>query len=365
MKKALTLIVTLAMAVNLTGCGSNSADKQTTAESSAESEEAAAAQATASAGEANAQEPELILKYGELNSEDNIITQVGYKFAEYVDELSDGRIKIEVYPSGALGNEKASLQALESGEGPIDIYRGNTNTLTGYGFQKLNMFGLPYIFKDREGMWKVLEDEELGQAFLKEGTEIGANMMGLFYTDEGPRNLFTAKEISGLEDIKNKRIRVPESVLMMDTISALGAQPIPLSFEEVYNVLQAGEVDGAENPIPGYVSNKFYEVAPYYLMSHHVYSPGVVLMAENKWNALSEEDKEILLEAGRMASEWNKQEIVAEEERLLNQMEELGVTIIEMTPEEEAEARADEEIVRVSFTPGLEYYLNRIMEVQG
>ncbi|MEY8355965.1 TRAP transporter substrate-binding protein [Lachnospiraceae bacterium 54-53] len=365
MKKSLALILISAVAVCLAGCGSGSgiSGTETTKESSKETK-AAAAQATAEAAVRNSAEPELIFRYGEVNREDNIITRVGFKFAEYVDELSGGRIRIEVYPNDALGTERVSLRTLQAGGGAIDMYRGNTNALTGYGFRKLNMFGFPYIFRDREGMWKVLNDEELGQAFLSEGSEIGAGMVGLFYTDEGPRNLFTSREIRNLEDIQNKKIRVPESVLMMDTISALSAQPVPMPYSELYDAIQTGIVDGGENPLPAYITSRLYEVAPYYLLSGHVFSPGIVLMAEEKWNALSEEDKQILLEAGRRASEWNRQMIAAEEEALLNELQDLGVTVIEMTPEDEARAREYEEIVRVSFSPGLEDLLNRIMEVQ-
>lgn len=366
MKKSLALMLVFVLAVSLAGCGSGSgsANMETTSELPVETKEAAAAQVTADAAKASPSEPELVFRYSEVNPADNIMARVGFKFAEYVDELSDGRIKIEVYPGAVLGPEKETLNILYEGGGAIDMYRANTNAITGYGFKKLTMFGLPYIFIDREGMWKVLEDPDLGQSFLTEGTEIGAGMRGLFYTDEGKRNLFTSKKISGLEDIKNKTFRVPQSVLMMDTISALGARPIPMPYEELYSALQTGAVDGGENPLPAYISNKFYEVAPYYFLSGHVFSPGIVMMAEEKWDALSEEDKKILLEAGQMASDWNREMIVEDEEALRGELEDIGVTVIEMTPEEEAEARKAEEIVRVSFTPGLKDLLNEIMEVQ-
>ncbi len=364
MKKSMILPVFIAVALSLTGCGPDSAGKKRAETTLAESSEAAA-QAAADATQSGSREPELVFKYGEVNPEENIIARVGLKFAEYVDQLSDGRIKIEVYPSDALGDEKYSLNVLQRGGGPVDMYRGNTSQLTGYGFKNLSLFGLPYIFESREGMWRVLEDEELGRAFLSEGSEIGAGMVGLFYTDEGPRNLFTSREIKGLEDIRNKKIRVQESVLMMDTISALGAQPVPMPYSEVYEAIETGIVDGAENPLPAYISSRFYEVAPYYLLSQHVFSPGIVLMAEEKWNALSEEDKNILLEAGRMASQWNKEQIEAEEEALRRQLDELGVVVIEMSPEEMEKAEQGEEIVRTSFTPGLEDVLDRIIEVQN
>ena len=365
MKQRMVLMLVTALVVSLTGCSYNSGkDNKKAAESSDETNEAQAAQATAEAASTRYQTPELTFRYGEVNGEDNIITQTGYKFAEYVDELSNGRIKIDIYPNHALGDERTSLRDLRRGGRNIDMYRANTNALTGYGFKKLNLFGLPYIFNSREGMWKVLEDKDLGQAFLSEGTDVGANMVGLFYTDEGARNLFTTKKIDGLEDIKGMRIRVPESVLMMDILSALGARPIPMPYSEVYEALKTGTIEGAENPLTAYISNKLYEVAPYYLLSGHVYSPGIVLMAEEKWNALSEEDKNILLEAGRRASEWNKNAIVEEEARLMKVLEEKGVTVTELTPEEMEQARNIEEIVRVSFTPGLGDLLNRIIEIQ-
>lgn len=361
MKKLLAMTLVTAMAASLAGCGSGSGstDAATTA---APSKETKAAETTAA--KTGSAAPELVFKYAELNSDDNINTKVGYKFAAYVDDMSNGRIKIEVYSASTLGDEKTCLNALQMGGGTVDMYRGNTNSLSDYGFKKLNIFGLPFIFSSREGMWKVLEEKELGQAFLTEGSEVGAGMVGLFYTDEGARNMFTSKEISGLDDIKNKKIRVPETALMMDTMSALGAQPTPISYSELYSSLQTGVVDGAENGLPGYASNKFYEVAPYYLMSGHTFSPGIVMMAEAKWNALSEEDKEILLAAGQKASDWNKGEIEAEETALRKELKDKGVTIIEMTDEDKAKAQAACESVWASYTAGMEDLLQKMLEVQ-
>ncbi|WP_164473166.1 TRAP transporter substrate-binding protein [Clostridium sp. E02] len=365
MYKPAVLVFVVVMAVCLTGCGLKKENKSPQSVPSAEeSNEAEAAQATAEAKQSESTEPELVLKYGEVNPEDNITAQVAYQFAKYVDELSGGRIQVDVYPGASLGGEKTSLNALNKGNGLVDIYRANTNSLTGYNFKKLTLFGLPYIFKDREGLWKVLTADDVGKAFLSEGMENGSNMVGLFYTDEGPRNMLMKEKVRRLTDIKGKKIRVPESVLMMDTLSALGAQPIPMPYEELYDALESGYVEGAENPLTAYLSNRFYEVAPYYLVTEHVYSPGVVMMAEDKWNELSEEDRNILKEAGRMASEWNREAIGPEEERLRNELVEKGIKVVELTPKEKAEAREAEEIVRKSFSPGLEKWVNEINEIQ-
>lgn len=374
MKGSLALTLISAVALLLAGCGPEAAKETPKAEAAeratvkeaTESAEAIAeaVQATAKAASPDSAEPELVFRYGEVNGDDNIITKTGRKFAEYVKELSGGRMRVHVYPNDALGNERTSLRALQAGGTTIDMYRGNTNALAGYGFQKLNLFGLPYVFNDREGMWKVLEDKDLGQAFLMEGPEVGAGMVGLFYTDEGPRNLFTSQEIKGMDDIRGKKIRVPESVIMMDTLSALGARPVPMPYSQLYDAIKNGVVDGGENPLTAYVTNKLYEAAPYYLLSGHVFSPGILLMAEDKWDSLSSEDQKILLEAGRRASEWNRQEIQAEEARLLKALEGLGVTVMGMSPEDEAKAREETEIVRTSFSPGLEDLMKQIKEIQ-
>ena len=362
--KSKVLVIALAsvLAVGLTGCGGgNQAAGGTGAGAgAAKNGDAKAADGPQAGGAA----PEIVLKYAELNSDDNINTRVGYEFANYVDEMSKGRIRIEVYPSSTLGDEKTCLNALQMGGGTVDMYRGNTNSLSDYGFRKLNMFGLPFVFTDRESMWEVLEHEELGQAFLTEGAEAGAGMVGVFYMDEGARNMFTTKTIGGLGDIRDMKIRVPETELMMDTMKALGAQPTPISYSELYSSLQSGVVDGAENGYPGYSSNKFYEVAPYYLLSGHTFSPGIVLMAEAKWNALSPEDQQILRDAGQKASEWNKAAIEEEEVAIRKDLEDKGVTIVELTSEDKAAAQAACEPVWADYTDGIEGLLQKMIEVQ-
>ena len=163
MKRSLILMLVASLSVSLTGCSHRFGSGNTKAaeESSSETNDAQAAQATAKAATPSTT-PQYVFRYGEVNGEDNIVTQTGHKFAEYVDQLSNGRIKIEIYPNHSLGDERTSLRDLRRGGRNIELYRGNTNALTGYGFKKLSLFGLPYIFESREGMWKVLEDEQLG-----------------------------------------------------------------------------------------------------------------------------------------------------------------------------------------------------------
>lgn len=363
MKKILAILLVLVMGMALVACGTQVPAAETKpAEAAAPAQEAAPVE-EAPAEEAAA-EPEYVFKYAELNPDDNINSRVGYKFAEYVEELSNGRIKIEVFTASQLGDEKTCLNALQMGGGVVDFYRGNTNSLSDYGFKKLNLFGLPYIFTSRDNMWKVLSDASIGAAFLEEGVEVGAGMVGITYTDEGARHTFTSMEITGLADLAGKKIRVPETTLMMATMKALGAEPTPISYSELYSSIQTGVVDGGENGYPGYYSNKFYEVAPYYLLDGHTFSPGIILMAEGQWNKLSPEDQALIREAGAKASEWNKSQIEAEEAELRTKLEELDITIIDVPAEDMQAAQEACMSVWAEYSEGIETELQTIVDIQ-
>lgn len=308
MKKTLATIVAIAAAALLAGCG-------------AKAEKKAAAP----------EKKTYLLKYAELNPNNHIMDNCADEFARIVKEKSGGRITIDVFPAGQLGDEKTAYQTLQMGGGAIDIARGNTNSLADFGAKKLTLFGLPFTFRDREHLWKVL-NSEIGQSYLKEMQEINSGMVGLFYLDEGARNFFTGnkKPIKSFADFKGKKLRVPTTNVMSDTIAALGAQSTPISFAELYSALQTGAVDGAEQPHSGYASNKFYEVAPNYILTGHTYSPSIILMSAKVWDALDDEAKSIIMAAGKETENWNKANIEKLDADLLDQIRKAGANVIEV-----------------------------------
>ena len=234
---ATILSLTLAMTM-LAGCGNK---QEAPAEQPAETEQdapetdapAETEEPTASTGEA-----EIVLKYAELNPDGHIMDECADYFAEQVAEMSNGRIEIDVFPAGQLGDEKTAYQTIQMGGGAIDICRGNTNSLADFGAEKLNLFGLPFVFQGREHLWNVLESE-IGADFLAEPQEKGMGMVGLFYLDEGSRNFFTieSKPIESVEDFKGLKLRVPTTLIMEGTTTALGASATPISFSELYSSL--------------------------------------------------------------------------------------------------------------------------------
>lgn len=305
------------------------------------------------------EKPTYTLKYAELNPDGHIMDECGDKFAELVAEKSGGRITIEVYPAGQLGDEKTMYQTIQMGGGAIDICRGNTNSLADFGAEKLNLFGLPFVFRDREHLWNVL-DSEIGDEFLAEMQEIGSGMVGLFYLDEGSRNFFTKEgiEIHTAADLEGLKLRVPTTEIMTETTTAMGAQSTPISFSELYSALQAGTVDGAEQPHSGYYSNKFAEVAPNYSLTGHTYSPSIILMSENVWNKLDEEAQQILIEAGQETEEWNKENIEKLDAELLESIKAEGANVIEI--EDKSSFQEATKAVVEKYAAGLEDYYEAI-----
>lgn len=203
----------------------------------------------------------ILLKYGEINPDGHPITEGAKEFARLVKEKSNGRIEIQVYPAGQLGDEKVEIQTVQMGG--LDFFRANSNTLPDFGADKMSVLALPFIFKSRDHMHKVLNGP-VGEEILKQVEEKDLKMVALTFYDDGARHFFLknkpAKEVS---DLKGLKIRVPQNQILMDMVKAFGASPTPISYGELYSALQTGVVDGAENTIAGYLTNSFFEVGKY------------------------------------------------------------------------------------------------------
>lgn len=269
---------------------------------------------------------EIVLSAGELNSLDSIMGQMLSKYSELVYEKSGGRIYIEVYASGQLGDERSQMQAVQMGA--LDIFRANTVFVGDFGAKKLNLFALPYLFESRDQLWKVL-DSPIGKELMDDMVDSDIGMRGLCYLEEGARHFFvTNKKVTSPDDLAGLKLRVSETSILLDTVKALGGSPTPLSFGELYTSLQTGVVDGAEQPVTGYVSNSFNEVAPNFILDGHTYSPGMLVISDRTWETLSEADKVLLLEAGKELELFNKSFTEQEEANLLEELKNQGVDYV-------------------------------------
>lgn len=242
-----------------------------------------------SKGHKEAHTPEFVLTYAENQPEDYPTTLGGYKFAELVEERTDGRIQIIVQADAILGDEKSVIQQLRFGG--IDFTRASLSTVSEL-IPKLNVLQMPYLYVDSKHMWNVLEGE-IGNDFL--GSFSGFDMVALSWYDAGARNFYSATHpITSLEDIAGLKIRVQESALMIRMIESLGATAVPIVYDDVYSGFETGLIDGAENNWPSYESSGHYEVAEYYTIDEHTRVPEVQLCAQSTWDKLTPKDQEII-----------------------------------------------------------------------
>ena len=252
-------------------------------------------------------DPAVTLVYAEVNPLDTtIIGQVATHFAERVNELSGGSVTIDVQGGGVLGAEGDFCDNMIGGVGTIDMARLSVSTLTAYGVPKSAMLSLPYTFVSRDHFWNFVASD-LAQEFLDEPFEDGLGLHGLFIGEEGFRHIFTNKEIASLDDIQGLKIRVSTDPTMVSMINALGANATVVSYSELYQSLQSGVVDGAENPVGNYYANSFYEVAPYLILDGHMLGVLELVITDTAWNKLTEAQQECLKIAAQECQAYNKE----------------------------------------------------------
>lgn len=263
-------------------------------------------------------------RLAETHPADYPTTMGDKKFAELVGERTNGRIKIEVFPSSQLGEEKAVLEQIQLGA--IEFTRVSSSPLAEFN-KAFGVYGLPYIFDNDDHMWRFLESEE-GTKML-DGLET-SKMKGLAYYSSGARSFYTKNPITSVEGMKGLKIRVQQSKVNMDLISALGASATPMPYGEVFSGLQTGVIDGAENNAPSYLTANHYQAAKNYILDSHQRVPEVLLMSKSVWDKLSDEDRKIVKQAAldsvkTQREEWNKFE-----KKAMEQLKTEGVVVTDV-----------------------------------
>ncbi|MCI9239684.1 TRAP transporter substrate-binding protein [Oscillibacter sp.] len=255
LRKSLALVLTLLMMLSLASCGANSSGGSS---SSQPSQPAQSGDASSDAGSASAKTPEYNLKMSGTVTEDHLVTQTERFFVEKVEELSEGRIHIDLYPANQLGDPRSMLEATSMGNNDIvecgnPIYANFSN--------QLKFFNLPFLFDNRDAAYAFMDTEQ-GQVIRKQiESDVGVHILGLI--DNGFFTFTSNMDIKTPNDVKGYKIRCQESDVLLQIWTDLGASPLPMSFTEVYTALQQGAIDGQMN---GYITNYnsgYYEVQKY------------------------------------------------------------------------------------------------------
>jgi tripartite ATP-independent transporter DctP family solute receptor len=229
-----------------------------------------------------------------------------------IEQRTNGRHTLKMYPSSQLGQEKDTIEQTKLGA--VDINRVNMGPFNNI-VPETNVPSLPFAFRSKAHMRAVM-DGPVGEDILKAFEPHG--FVGLAFYDSGARSFYnTKKPILTPDDLKGMKIRVQQSDLFVDTMRALGANATPMPYGEVYTGLKTGVIDGAENNWPSYESSKHFEVAKFYSMNEHSMSPEVLVMSKRTWDGLSPEDQAIFRAAAKesvavMRTLWDEREVKSE-----------------------------------------------------
>ena len=239
-----------------------------------------------------------------------------------VQERTGGRIRIQIFHSRQLGDEKDSLE--QTRFGVIDMTRVNTAPLNNLVPATL-VAGLPFLFRDTAHMQKVMDGpigEEIGAGTTAHG------LVTLCYYDSGARSFYTrARPVRTPDEIRGMKIRVQQSDMWVALMRAFGANATPLPYGEVYSALQTGVVDGAENNFPSYLTARHFEVAKHYTLTEHSLTPEILAMSKRSFDKLARPDQEIIRQAAKESVPHMRARWVALEEEARRQVEAGGATV--------------------------------------
>lgn len=247
--------------------------------------------------------------------------------ADRLKEKSNGTVLIDIYPNQQLGSERECLELLQIGS--LGMTKVSTAVLENF-VPSLKVFGLPFLFRDSEHRFKVLEGE-LGERLLD--ASLGQRLKGLAYYDSGTRNFYSKIPIETPEDLEGLKIRVQESITAMNLVKSFGGSPTPIAWGELYTALQQGIVDGAENNLPSFYLSRHYEVCKYLVMDEHTAIPDELLISTLVWNKLSLKEQQWIKEAAMESSEYQKGIWSKSELNALEEIKKAGVKVI--TPDKD------------------------------
>ncbi|WP_010632917.1 TRAP transporter substrate-binding protein [Sporolactobacillus vineae] len=301
-KKAITIALSLLLAIALSGCSSTNGSSSSKAGSSG---------------------APITLKFahvGSLIHQDNIYAE---DFKKMIEKDSKGKIKVKIYPNGQLGAEDAEIQGVQTGS--IDMTEVAADSSLAQVVPVMNVFGIPYLMNTRSQVYHVL-DGGIGSSLLKEVDK--HQLIGLGFSEVGFRNITNSKHpIKTPADMKGLKIRIQPAPVWNAFMKELGAVPTSISFTELYSSLQQGVVDGQENPIATINAMKFYEVNKYLSLTKHSYTANVVLMSPATWKKLSPDQQKLVKADVQKAYAEQRDYLAKTEQQTLNNLKAKGIII--------------------------------------
>jgi tripartite ATP-independent transporter DctP family solute receptor len=267
---------------------------------------------------------DMTLKLGHLANEDNPWHKASVRFGEELSALTDGRIVVEVFPNESLGKEIDLINGMQLGT--VDM------TITGESLQNWSpmaaLLAVPYAYKSLAHMDEVASGE-IGDQIKAEIIE-KAQIRPITHFARGPRNLTSNRAITTPDELDGLKLRVPNVPLFVDVWAALGAQPTPMAFSEVFTSLQNGTIDGQENPLALIRSANLNEVQTHVNQTEHVRSWIYLTIAESTWGRMSEADQGAVMEAAARAQAYERELFTASLADDRADLEAKGMTFVDV-----------------------------------
>ncbi len=290
--------------------------------------------ATALAGLGLAQAQEKTIKFATQNPKGHPIVMGLEKFKELVESRSGGKIKVNLFPGGALGSDQANVAALQGGT--LEMVSMNSGILANQ-VKEFAIFDFPFMFGGETEADAVL-DGAFGQKMHAMLNDKG--LIGLAYFELGFRQITNSKRpIIKVEDLEGLKLRVIPNPINVDWVKALGANPTPLPFPEVYSALDQKAIDGQENPETVIAANKFFEVQKHIVISNHQYNPQSVLISKKFWDGLNAEQQKWIAQAAVDAAKYQRAQARGAVSSALDNLKKNGMQVSTFSPAELSKLR--------------------------
>lgn len=317
MKKQISILLTLALAIGmLAGCGGSASSPAAPAASAPGAPAASDAAVT----------PEVVLIGAHVNSDDSSFNIGMVAFAEALEEVSGGRMTMEVHGNGELGGDETEL-VQKMATGTVDVIATSPSFLAS-SVAEMDLFSMPFLYSGVDH-WKAVTSGEVGQkmaSILEEKSDFKI----LAYWMCGIRSIFSTKEIHTMDDLKGVKIRVHSSENVQAIWAALGAQPTSLAYNELYSGLQNKVIDAAENDLGNILLQKFYEAGPYIALSQHDYATRMCVISKTKYESLTDEQRAWVDEAAAISREKQWEYDLQLSAEAMDQIKENGGQMIEV-----------------------------------
>jgi tripartite ATP-independent transporter DctP family solute receptor len=298
-----------------------------------------------SSGPAHAQQ-KIVLKASDVHPAGYPTVVAVEDLGKKLEKATNGRLSVAMYPAMQLGGEKEAIEQAQVGA--IAFARVSVGAL-GPVVDDLNVFNLPYVFRNTEHMQHVI-DGPIGQDLLDKVTNSGKGLVGLAWMDAGARNFYsTKKPIKTMADLKGMKVRVMGNPMFVDMANSMGGNGIAMGYDQVFTALQTGVVDGAENNPPSFVFDNHYQAAKFYTVDEHLIVPEMVVFSKKIWDGLSKDEQALLVKFGKEAQQEERKLWATYEKQAMDKAKAAGIEIIQVSD-------ADKKIFQAAVKPVWDKY---------